>query len=374
MPFCASRCPHCDFFAEASEPGDVRMDRYLAGLRREAGIRGEDALAGARTVYVGGGTPTWIGSARLAGLLRWVLATTGERTTPSVLEVTVEANPDSFDADTAKALADAGVTRVSLGVQSLDDGVLAALGRRHDAASACRAARAARDAGRMSLSLDLICGGPMETDASWEATLTGALGLQPDHVSVYALTLEPGTPLEAAVGAGAIGVADEDAVADRLDRAAALLARHGFARYEISNWARPGHECLHNLTYWQYGEYVGLGAGSVSRIGGRRLAAPRSVAGYLADIEEGSLSSWEEERLDDCLMARERAMLGLRLAEGIEPSLLHQIARHCGGHGVAEDVEGFIADGLLEARPGRLTLTPAGMSLANRVIADLTVP
>jgi oxygen-independent coproporphyrinogen III oxidase len=429
IPFCRSRCVYCDFATQAVARDDPRVDRYLAALRTEWESRGVDwagfalreggtpsSEAGQRgvapspgaprlafgTIYVGGGTPSWLGEERLVPLVLWLR---GLASDPG-LEFTVEANPDSLTRSLARGLIEAGVTRFSIGAQSLDDAVLRATGRPHDALEVASAVAAVREAGdrarpaRADISLDLICGAPRESDASWHRTVEGALALEPQHVSVYALTLEEGTPLERAVRQGRVRVPDEDDVADRLTWAGDRLEAGGLARYEISNWALPGHECRHNLNYWRYGLYLGLGSGAVTREEEERISAPGDLDLYLAalgcgppDLASGragtrhqapaskdfaalrpeDLPGWEREHLDGCTKARERVMLGLRLVEGAPRKDIEVLGQVCRGLDAPGRAERWIADGLLERNADGLRLTPAGMLLGNEVLADLTV-
>jgi oxygen-independent coproporphyrinogen III oxidase len=414
IPFCRSRCAYCDFATQAVEADDPRIERYLAALEREWAVRGRDWTGGGfepggfETIYVGGGTPTWIGAGRLAGLARRLLAWaveagsaaqaaragsgqagSGEGDPGAVVEVTVEANPDSLDEEMAAGLIAAGVNRFSIGAQSFDDAVLAALGRAHDSAGIQRAVEAVRLAGRelgggstgraaapatagrhVDVSLDLICGGPSEDDASWRQTVEAALALAPEHVSIYGLTLEEGTPLEAAAREGTVELPSGDEVADRLTWADERLESAGLARYEISNWARPGHECRHNLNYWRYGLYLGLGAGAVTRLEDVRLTAPVSLEAYLEHPSAGVV----EEPLDACTQARERAMLGLRLTEGVLFEDLSAIARECPGLDAPARAARWQDEGLLEhLGDDRIRLTRRGMLLANQVLIDLVV-
>jgi oxygen-independent coproporphyrinogen-3 oxidase len=353
------------------------MDRYLDVLERELELRGIARAGVGRpacgsparvfdTAYVGGGTPTWLGIGRLGRLVRWVRSVAGD----ALQELTVEANPDSLDDAMAERLADDGVTRVSIGVQSLDDAVLRALGRIHDAARARDAVRAARAAGIQSISLDLIAGCPEESDAGWRTTVDEAAELGCDHVSVYALSVEPGTPLAAAVASDRVRLPDDDSVADRLIWADERLERAGLGRYEISNWARPASACAHNLHYWRYDEYVGLGAAAVSRTGSVRSRGPAPAGRYIEAVDAGDLRQWEDEHLDACTMARERVMLGLRLTDGIPEGELDTLRSAC-----VRDTRGALdrwrAAGLVSRDEGRVRLTRHGMMMSNAVLADL---
>lgn len=381
VPFCRSRCHYCAFASEATPAADPVMERYLDALRRELELRGGVPAAAAAgpmphapppppsafdTAYIGGGTPTWLGAKRLARLVRWVRSVAGE----GLVELTVEGNPDSLDAAMAEALADSGVTRVSIGVQSFDDAVLGALGRAHDAAGARASVAAARPAGLASVSIDLMAGCPMESDAGWRHTVEEAAELGPDHVSVYALGVEEGTPLARAVAAGRISLPDDDAVAARLSWADDRLEKAGLLRYEVSNWARPGAECAHNLHYWRYDEYLGLGAAAVSRAGSVRTKGPGGAGGYVRAVDAGELSAWEDEDLDPCTMARERVMLGLRLTDGITEREIEALEGACGRE-ARTSLDRWREDGLVAAGAGRISLTRDGMMVSNTVLADL---
>lgn len=387
VPFCRSRCVYCGFASSALPFDAPVIDRYLAAMRREWDLRARALFGKASakvaprhtsgdatvqvTVYVGGGTPSWIGTERLAALVGWVLAETGRRGTAPV-EVSVEVNPDSFDEAMAAALVDAGVTRLSIGAQALDDDVLAALGRPYGAADVSAAVGAARAGGVGSVSLDLICGCPGETEASWRRSVEGALALRPDHVSVYALTVEEETPL-ACAAPRLVGLPEEDEVADRLRWAWAYLKEHGLARYEVSNFARPGHTCLHNVGYWRQQPYVGLGAAAVSRCAAVRISAPGDVAAYIEGIEGGDLGAWEVEHLDACTDARERVMLALRTSGGTTRRDLQAMGGACGIDPLAR-IPRWSAAGLVKMDGERVVLTEDGILLSNEVLADLTVP
>jgi oxygen-independent coproporphyrinogen-3 oxidase len=377
VPFCRSRCDYCAFASEATAATDPLIDRYLAALERELEARG-DGLGEARpggggqpayaldTAYIGGGTPTWLGVERLARLVRWARSVAGE----GLKELTVEANPDSLDAPMAEALAASGVTRISIGIQSFDDAVLVALGRAHDAAGARAAVTAARAAGVASVSLDLIAGCPEESDAGWRHTVEEATELGVDHVSVYALSVEEGTPLARAVAAGRVDLPDDDAVADRLRWADDGLERAGLIRYEVSNWARPGCECAHNLHYWRYDEYLGLGAGAVSGIASMRTKGPVGGAAYVRAVGGGDLTAWEDEHLDPCTMARERVMLGLRLTDGIPVEEIDALERAC-GRDTRASLDRWREGGFLAIESGRIRLTSDGMMVSSAILSEI---
>ncbi len=304
------------------------------------------------TVYLGGGTPTVLGE-RLLDVLE---ATRRHFGWTADAEVTAEANPESLDHAGARRLAEAGVTRVSLGVQSLDDEVSRVLGRPHDGAQALEACAAARDA-RLALALDLICGVPGQTADSWRRTLEAALGVGPAHVSVYPLTLEEGTPLAAEVSRGAIAEPDPDAAAAMMLEAAELLPWAGLLRYEVANYAATGHESRHNTAYWTGRSYLAVGLGGH----GMLSAAQARTAGLVGDevaedarvryanqtppSEEPSASPAAAAALCEVLTAaeakREDVMLGLRMTRGVTDAAVEAA-------GLAAALEPLVAEGLLE--------------------------
>jgi putative oxygen-independent coproporphyrinogen III oxidase len=356
VPFCLTRCGYCDFNAYAGL--DHLAGRYVRALRSEAELAARDWRgARFRSVFVGGGTPTTLPSSELVNLIDHLRRTFEFEGGP---EVTVEANPDTVDRSSLAALLSGGVTRLSMGAQSFDPAVLRALQRVHDGASVRRAFEEARAAGFRDINLDLIFGAEGESLASWRGTLDATVALGPEHVSAYALTIEPATPLGRAVGSGAVRPPDPDLQADMFEAACDVLGAAGYVHYEVSNWARPGHECVHNLGYWRHRPYLGLGAGAHSARAGRRWWNLRPPQQYLALVEAGRLPTGGEERLGSEDLRLEAVFLGLRTSEGVS----------------AGDVDPrraapFLDDGLLAEREGRLVLTERGLFLANEVVLGL---
>lgn len=309
VPFCARVCPYCDFAVVAGR--DDLMDRYADAVVTEIGMappwRRLDAL------YVGGGTPSRFGSGRLA---RVVDAVRGRFGLADGAEVTLEANPEDWTPQLATALLAAGFTRVSFGAQSFSDAVLLSLGRRHLAPDVVAAVAVARREGFPSINVDLIFGTPGETIDSWRATVEAAVELDVDHVSCYALTVERGTPLSRAVAQGA-PAPDPDLQADQYELAAELLAAAGYVRYEVSNWARPGHPCLYNLVVWAQGEYEAFGNGAHGFRRGRRFRNVRRVDAYLQKVETGELPRAGEEVVSGWGAELDRLFVGLRRAAGV---------------------------------------------------------
>ncbi len=323
IPFCVRKCGYCDFFSVPGE--DEACERYCGLLLRELDIvlrsLPEEAKPPADTVYFGGGTPSVLGPERLRRLLEGirsrVLFAEGA-------EVTLEANPGTVRREDFRRLLDAGFNRVSLGVQSFHPPTLAALGRIHSAEDALDAFRGARESGFPSVGIDLIFGNPGQREEDWSADLRRAADLRPDHISAYALSPEPGTPIHAAIRRGEISVPPDDAVAGMYDMARETLVPAGYRHYEISNFAIPGHECRHNGKYWRREGYLGLGPSAhgllfpgESAPFGMRTANPPSLEEYASRIGEG-LPPWEETGARSREDAwKEFLIFGLRLAEGI---------------------------------------------------------
>ena len=356
VPFCLTRCGYCDFNAYAGL-GHL-ASRYVEALEAEAGLWAEE-WRGERfgSVFLGGGTPTTLDYAELARLL----ACLQERfhVEPGA-EVTIEANPDTVDAAKLAALREAGYTRLSMGAQSFDQQVLDALERVHGPASVRRAFAAARAAGHANVNLDLIYGANGETLASWRRTLEETVALHPEHVSAYALTVEPATPLGRKVQAGLVPGPEPDLQADMFDLACELLGDAGYVHYEVSNWALSGFECRHNLGYWRKQPYLGLGAGAHSYRDGRRWWNLRPPAEYLDAVEQGLHPVGGEERLTREDERLEEVFLKLRILEGVPVA------------SVADDVaSGFLEQGLLSRRNGYLVPTERGMLLLNEVVLGL---
>jgi putative oxygen-independent coproporphyrinogen III oxidase len=356
VPFCLTRCGYCDFNTYAGL--DHLSTPYVEALRREAELwSNEWADARFVSLFLGGGTPTTLPAPVLSGLLdhlRTTFAFTGRP------EVTVEANPDTVNVAYLSGLREAGVTRLSLGVQSFDPTVLHALERIHGPQAARRAFAATREAGFDNVNLDLIYGANGESLDSWRQTLEEAIALGPDHLSCYALTIEPATPLGRKVAAGEIPAPDPDLQAAMYDLACDLLARAGYEHYEVSNWAHPRHWCVHNMGYWEGRPYLGLGAGAHSYRDGRRWWNVRPPQQYLELVSAGARPIGGEEHLTDEDRRLERLLLQLRTAVGVPVEW------------VAEDrAAGFVEDGLAVRRGDRLVLTERGLFLANDLVLAL---
>jgi len=370
VPFCRTRCGYCDFntYTSAELGGGASRESYAgqaaAEIRFARKVLGPD-VPPAATVFLGGGTPTLLPPAQLAGILAAVDAEFG--LAPGC-EVTVEANPETVDERSLVALRAAGVTRISLGMQSAVPHVLAVLDRVHQPGRAAQCARWARAAGFEHVSLDLIYGAPGESDADWRESLEAALAAGPDHISAYALIVEEGTRLAARIRRGEIPPPDDDAMADRYLAADDLLAAAGLQWYEISNWAAgPGSRCRHNLLYWTSANWWGVGPGAHSHVGGTRWWNVRHPSAYAARISAGESPAQAREILTERERRLERILLLTRLAGGCPVTELDLAGRAA--------ARAAVADGLADPEAherGQVVLTQHGRLLADAVVRDLT--
>lgn len=349
VPFCRSRCDYCAFATYTDR--DHLMASYVDACRRELRRAEEEGWPPATSVFLGGGTPSRLPDDLLAALLSAVPRAPGA-------EVTVECNPEDATPARLASMRSAGVTRVSVGVQSTAPAVLAGLGRRHTPGVVADALAAVGAAGLASWNVDLIIGGAGESDADWERSLQEILSLDrpPPHLSAYCLTVEPGTPL----AADPARHPDDDVQARRYLRADALLAGAGYRWEEISNWARPGHGCRHNQLYWAGGDYRGIGSAAHSHRAGRRWWNVRTPDRYVALVAAGRPPVAGDERLDDRQRAFERLSLALRTSRGVPADALPD--------------DDPALDGLVHRVGDRVVLTPRGRLLANEVTTRLLVP
>ena len=375
LPFCRTKCCYCDF-------GSVTGQEQLFGPYVDALIRElRDRAAAWRgmvfgSVYLGGGTPTLFPAALLGTLLQ---ACRAELRIAKDAEVTIEANPGTVDVSGLRALVESGVNRLSLGVQSLSDAELRLLGRGHTAAMAHSAYRAGREAGFRNMSLDLIFGLPGQTVSVWVETLERAIALGAEHLSLYCLTMEPGTPLVAAIEAKDLPEPDEDLAAGMYEASMRMLGVAGYAHYEISNWARvgsveaptevPALASRHNLIYWRNGRYLGLGAGAFSYDGFMRAGNVLDPAEYLTRIAQGRDTRADWECPGPAEQIGETLMLGLRLTRGVAWAELRERFVVDLREVFAEQIGELCAQGLLIADDLGIRLSPQGRLLGNRVFA-----
>ena len=385
IPFCETKCPYCDFNTYAGiEP---LIPEYVDALIKEARFWG-DALSlhhspTVSTVFFGGGTPSYLPPGDIVRILDEVRSAFHLATSA---EVTLESNPGDIAAGRIEAWLKAGINRLSIGVQSLDDGLLRLLGRRHTAREALDAHKAARNGGFTNINLDLMYGLPHQTLEQWRATLGKALEDRPEHISMYSLTLEEGTPLEASVRQGNVPYPDSDLGADMYQLAGKLGEDAGYHHYEISNWALPGRECLHNLTYWRNQPYLGIGPGAHSYLNGYRFSNLRSPRRYIqlagaltsAKVYPAALQEYGMldmvETIDERLEMAETMMLGLRLSEGISQGAF---LRRFGASLVetyGPQIDELLGLELVAWQEDRLVLTSRGRLLGNEVFQRFLFP
>ncbi|MBF4624173.1 radical SAM family heme chaperone HemW [Clavibacter sp. VKM Ac-2872] len=369
VPFCRVRCGYCDFNTyTAPELRGVKQSDYASQAVQEVRFAGSALRDSgvpprpASTVFLGGGTPTLLPVDDLVRMLDAVRDTWG---VAEGAEVTTEANPDSVDDAYLAALAAGGFTRVSFGMQSAVPRVLATLERTHDPARIAPVVRGARAAG-LEVSLDLIYGTPGETIDDWRASLEQAIAQEPDHLSAYALIVEPGTKLARQIRRGEVPEPDEDLQADMYELADRMLGEAGYEWYEVSNWARDGRRSRHNLAYWQGHDWWGVGPGAHSHVGGVRWWNVKHPAAYADRVLAGASPGAGRESLDDATREVERVLLGARIRDGLAiPTLTAEGRRQ---------VAGLIADGLVDPRAalsGTLVLTLQGRLLADAVVRRL---
>ena len=347
IPFCAKRCDYCAFatFTDRAHLIDAYLDALVCDVERAVAA----GMPRATSVFVGGGTPTLVPAEGLARVVRAIPVAPGA-------EVTVECNPDDVTPALMATYAAAGVGRVSIGVQSTVAHVLASLGRAHGPAAVAPAVRAARAAGIDRINLDVIYGAAGESLDDWRRTLDDVVALGPSHVSAYGLTVEAGTPLALEPARHP----DDDDQADKYDLADEVLGAAGLINYEISNWARPGQECRHNLTYWRQGNYDGFGSAAHSHRDGRRWWNVRTPERYVELVAAGRSAESAGETLDASTRRLEGLQLRLRMREGVPTSAF-----------VPEDLAEMDGEGLVAVRDGRATLTRPGRRLANAVALRL---
>ena len=363
VPFCASKCAYCDFASFPNREGD--WGRYFQALWDEIDGWGPE-LKGyeAATVFIGGGTPTLVPAEYIAETLD-----RARRLMPFAdgVEITLEGNPGTLTPKKLAAYRAAGVNRLSIGAQSYDDGLLQSLGRIHTASQIGEAVRMARDAGFDNINLDLMYALPGQSMDQWRETLDAAIALGVEHLSAYSLIVEDGTPMAARVASGAAILPSDEAVNAMQREAVSRLASAGYGRYEISNFARPGFECRHNLVYWTRGEYLGLGCAAHSLMQGTRFSNPASLEAYLSG----------ERRLDARLLDAtdrmdETLMLSTRTARGLDLAAWERAFGAPFERGREAAIARLADGGFIEVTDGFLRLTLRGMEVHNAVVLELT--
>jgi len=368
IPFCVKKCAYCDF---ASFSGRMaQRDRYVQAVCRE--IRAQTAFFGRRqvhTVFIGGGTPTLLSGAHVQAIMDTARECFD---LCKDAEISMEGNPGTLTMDNLIAYRKAGVNRLSLGVQSMDDGLLAEIGRIHTAAQAQEAVRMAREAGFENLNLDLMYGLPGQSAAQWKETLQKAIELEPEHLSCYSLILEDSTPLFDSVNAGTCAPLPDEEAMDEMDALTAQLTREaGYAQYEVSNYAKPGKMCRHNTVYWECMPYLGVGLNAHSDMDGIRFYNPEKWEAYLEMVESDDVRRMEEGKngLEDRMF--ERMMMGLRQTRGVDCVRFEQ---DFGAEPIAiwpETISEMKGRALMTCNKERIALTRRGMQVMNGVLVRL---
>ncbi len=366
-PFCLAKCPYCDFnsHVRTSVDHDQWRDALLADMRFEAEQAGGETLG---SIFLGGGTPSLMPPALVARLLDeahklWGFA-------PGI-EITLEGNPSSIEAANYAALAKAGINRASLGLQALDNDTLRFLGRLHDAAEGLAALHVAQEH-FTRVSFDLIYARPGQSAASWEAELARALGLGTGHLSLYQLTIEPGTRFETMVRRGEFAPLDDDAAADLFALTGSMTRAAGLPAYEVSNHARAGEESRHNLTYWRYQDYCGIGPGAHGRRGGAATVRHRKPENWLEAIARHGHGLAETRALAPAEQASEAMLMGLRLAEGVDPdAMAARFGLTADALCDARKLDFLTLQGLTWRQGSRIGVTAQGMVLLDGVLGEL---
>lgn len=372
IPFCHTRCHYCDFNTYA---GILPLrEPYVRALLTEIALAGEQArhadgsLRRSRTVFFGGGTPSLLSVAQISRLLNTC------RSAFSIdqdAEITLEANPGTLSEQQLVGLRASGVNRLSMGAQSFDAHLLEVLGRIHTPEEITQAVQYARAAGFSSINLDFMFGLPEQTMQHWQETLERALELRPEHLSLYSLIIEEGTPFYTWAGDGRIVPGDEDLCADMYEYADERLRTAGYINYEISNWSLPGYHSLHNLTYWQNLPYIGMGAGAYSSFGGRRYSNERDPQQYIRTLKQRRIPEVESEEVEHEQAMSETAFLALRTAMGLHlPTFEERFAQSFEAF-VGNRLQLVAEAGLLEQEDGWLRLSSRGRLLGNEVFFRL---
>jgi oxygen-independent coproporphyrinogen III oxidase len=366
FPFCLSICPYCDFDRQAT--GFDRIDVYLIAVEREMARYAVNAES-VHSIFFGGGTPSLMQPTQVAQLLDAARRTFD--VSPDA-EITLECNPGDADLAKLEAFKHVGATRLSFGIQSLDDAYLKLLGRRHSSAEARLAAAWARAAG-FAFNLDFMFGLPRQTLAHWQTTLDGAVALEPDHVSCYLLTLDEKVPMGRDVASGRLVLPADDDLAEMYTATRERLASAGYNQYEISNWAKPGQASRHNLTYWRDGQWIGVGAGAASAYGGRRWKNTPVLERYIASVSSGSgeAARVEDEIPDRLTQMLDHVTLGLRLREGIA---LQRFAERFGVDLIdllGETGAWLLADAFLELDDGNVRVSAEHQLITNEILVKI---
>jgi oxygen-independent coproporphyrinogen-3 oxidase len=374
IPFCQSKCPYCSFVSYQGMNLSVK-NNYMQALKRQAQAMACHPWSKGRTfhsLFIGGGTPSSVDSEKTAAFIRACLEAYDITAPPGKKpEVTLEANPNSLNGDRLDRFRQAGVNRLSIGIQSFSDAMLKNIGRTHTAREGFNAFESARAAGFKNINLDLMYGLPGQDSAKWEKTLQQAVALAPEHLSVYELTIEGDTPFAELVRRKRLDLPHEDVTLSMFEQAREILAVNGYRHYEISNYARNGFACIHNINYWENGSYVGLGGGAVSCFSGVRIKSEENPVRFTQMIDIGRMPFKEAEFLTLCARFRETVIMGLRMTAGVSNSRLEKRFGLTPQIYYGETLNRLLSQELLEEGEGRLRLTHKGLLLANSVMAQL---
>ncbi|MBU0483908.1 MAG: radical SAM family heme chaperone HemW [Proteobacteria bacterium] len=369
IPYCRSKCDYCSFNSLAVHGHD--LNAYLAALTRQAERMAnyhwtrEQSFS---TLFIGGGTPTILGGKPLAGLIKKILELFNFCPEP---EITVETNPNTIAADTLPRLKEAGVNRLSIGIQSFSDQILKEISRTHTGAEGQQAVELARQAGFDNINLDLIYGLPAQDLCAMESSLATAMDLAPQHLSIYELMLEEGTPLADRAKQNRLQLPSEDEIADMELMIAEKTSVHGFARYEISNFAKNNMRCTHNINYWKNGPYLGLGAGAIAGIAGMRIANISDPTIYIKAVNAGEEPFSWAEYLTPAARFRETVIMGLRMMEGISITGLQKRFDIDLFNYYGDILDILRKKDLIIIEDDNLRLTTNGLPLANQVLREL---
>lgn len=359
FPFCLARCSFCAFNIQGYREGFA--SRYAEALQREILFQADAPFWRDRmiiSIYLGGGTPSLYAPEVLTGL---VALCRKRLPVASDVEVTLEAHPATIHAENLLPLREGGINRLSMGVQSFSDAHLEALGRHHTAEGARAAFSAARAAGFTNIGLDLIYGLPDQSFSGWEATLQAATGLAPEHLSLYGLSIEEGTLFDKKARAGLLSLPTEEEAIAQFQTAQARLVAAGYRHYEISNFARPGDECRHNLLYWDRGDVLGVGLSAHSYLDGEHRSNTDSLQAYLEMLESGRLPADRCEKVGAEALRKDRIIFGLRKTEGIPLTFLEE------DPSLRKTADRLILEGLLTVESNQIRLTPRGLLLADEI-------
>lgn len=367
IPFCLAKCNYCSFNSYSGL--DDLQERYVEALGVECRkVAANEQRGPLQSIFFGGGTPTLLSNEQLR---RITTSLFDSFDIEKDAEISIEANPGTVNLEKLELLRENGFNRLSIGVQSFSDTELRAIGRLHSAQEAKQAIKSAKAAGFNNLSIDLMYGLPQQTAKSWQQSLDTALSMEVQHLSLYQLTVEAQTPLERMLACGSVHLPDEDVIAEMDEITTPLLASNGLYQYEISNYAREGYQCRHNINYWQNGEYYAMGAGAVAYLDGERIKNVASPEDYCNLLDSGHSVQVERECLDKEASFRESVIMGLRMNRGVSLTRLKQ------RYGIELDqlygatVQILLARDLLAYEKGHLLLTKQGRVFANMVMAEL---